>query len=1726
MSLNKDIYSDIRDYLELDLFDYMNNKICTLYNSKVDMSGQATDVNLTIDRNGWKELKISLPWKCFDGEKTVDNFRIKALQPDYKVRLIDDNGIDWFIVNNHAVKHTGFNKTLNVTMGHGSQFLKYKNLSLVFSDDEGNNIGTPRELLEEILKGTGWIPGNIDEFYEKDGVTIKRRSLVCSEKTGSFKMISSMCNLFDAKPIYRYEERTADDGTKYWQGIVDIIPLNPFSENLDGTLKDVEKADGVIEIHYGINVSDITKTMDSENIATKLYAYGAYGDKTHGYCSIQECMHKEYMITVNDNLSKGDIYSMLLPNVEGNIVRQYFRAPYDISANSSFIFSTLDPMSLSYLWDVNKEYAIMLLGRKPEDEEIIFKSHAKEISYKYEIEEVQNWFAYLMDFDYYIQNGLLSDEMFQNIAKFQRYSLSEYTSIYDANKKLADKKLELNKLIGLSNYGKLNVKSIKTNTDPNAKTSYIKLELHDEPFIYRTDADKKNTEKFRVIGNDHYDYNGDPIVDTYSEYPSVVYIVRKQSGEDVFWKKIYVREATWIEDGYSEGEIKYDKTHPLDITLNIANSEIELNINDYDFYLFAINNTSGFIGALESTDEAALQSLEKSTTIITSRHPVFWDKNISEEEAELYKYCWKWDSEKSELYYFSVTDPSNKTNGWKSVHLARSVRDETDPTVYKYRYDCQTAKLYRTKTSTAEDGTVIYDWINLDSEALRKEIRDFGTVYMICMQRERLYNGTYKNNIYTVGENGLTVGDYYIDSGYDYYYVFSLKKNITEGATINYCTGDGFSTSFIEVKNPYNAEEDDSLAVKIYRFDSVSRSENDWLSSDEKVYEYTSNGKTEIYNKAGAWYKLSSDSEYDYMLTVEGAEYEFDGVKQYVGGLTAGKYYLETDDTVYLFETATDYKYKTTLNFNLTGPSIKIVDPTGKTTTIEGRLRIISVPKDSKDLKDSYHDRIDHYDNTIYISDIPYTKLSPITHEVDGVEEKHGLITYMTDFVALTIDVYENLDPQVKEAQSNIESVETKMRNSLGDLYREGWWQDTNYVDGDEQRLYDDAIENIVEISKPKETYNISYVDNYGSRSVVNAYGDKNDIYPYKNPSIMTAAHIIDVDTGINKWAFIDKITRNYTNRGKTTLVFNTSLKAISQHNFTDVMSTIAQVANEYKGSAAKINSAVKASIDTRAYNIEAIVEEIVSNPTFMAKFSQNIVQSDQVEETPVSNVDEVITALKDKNALDDSIKVIVRNAVTPIANEVAVNLQAFDTYSAKTNDKISIMDQSLRNVKNTATAVASKVISSADIDYSQVMIEAEEGLWDNLIVRDQANLDKVYIDRLKVNNAQLVSATVGELIIKASDDKYYRLDIDANGAITPVDVTVTLEDTELTAGVTADGHSTIIETDLTVTDLATDSFRSTNALIDKITADRIDVNTLVAKEAFIGALETSRIFSKDGVIKLVAEEAVNDAIADKPTIYRDEDEPSASDSSVGSLWIKSSTGQTYQLTNGVDGKEWILVTDTDQLSKITEEIESTVADAISEMPTIYRQEFQPSTLTSTIGSLWIKPSTGQIHQLTVVDSINKWMQITDAEQVSQITAAVATAEAAKTAADKKIETYALPSTSTPSNPNTGDLWIQTDQGNKLFRYNGSEWVVIQDESILTAQLDVDSLKQYVEIRPTGLYIKDENQISTMRLTSGAVQIGDEGRGGYARFDRDSLTFGNYDLRMSTDGGLVFKIKE
>ena len=147
----------------------------------------------------------------------------------------------------------------SITCQHVCSLLSKKNPFLTF--DDTNGIGTAQYLLEQVLQNTGWTLKYCETFYEADGATEKIRSLKTENKRGAYLLISDICKLFSARPIYDGNEKS-----------VTVISLNRY--------------DSMMELNFGKNLDSIERKEDASNIVTRLYVEGEYGD--HGYVGIDD----------------------------------------------------------------------------------------------------------------------------------------------------------------------------------------------------------------------------------------------------------------------------------------------------------------------------------------------------------------------------------------------------------------------------------------------------------------------------------------------------------------------------------------------------------------------------------------------------------------------------------------------------------------------------------------------------------------------------------------------------------------------------------------------------------------------------------------------------------------------------------------------------------------------------------------------------------------------------------------------------------------------------------------------------------------------------------------------------------------------------------------------------------------------------------------------------------------------------------------------------------------------------------------------------------------------------------------------------------------------------------------------------------------------------------------------------------------------------------------------
>lgn len=163
--------------------------------------------------------------------------------------------------------------------------------------------------------------------------------------------------------------------------------------------------------------------------------------------------------------------------------------------------------------------------------------------------------------------------------------------------------------------------------------------------------------------------------------------------------------------------------------------------------------------------------------------------------------------------------------------------------------------------------------------------------------------------------------------------------------------------------------------------------------------------------------------------------------------------------------------------------------------------------------------------------------------------------------------------------------------------------------------------------------------------------------------------------------------------------------------------------------------------------------------------------------------------------------------------------------------------------VKDTLAAALAKIevliAGTADFDFETV-----QHLIANTLVVKRATETDVFINNLQVIYAQIVQATVTDLIIKAADGNYYHLDV-IDGNVIPTQVTPS--EAEINAGEMEDGKQILI-TNIAEKNLSATTIRGVRGLIDEITAHTIRVDDLVATNAFITFLQTANLASNSSL--------------------------------------------------------------------------------------------------------------------------------------------------------------------------------------------------------------------------------------------------------------------------------------
>ena len=164
-------------------------------------------------------------------------------------------------------------------------------------------------------------------------------------------------------------------------------------------------------------------------------------------------------------------------------------------------------------------------------------------------------------------------------------------------------------------------------------------------------------------------------------------------------------------------------------------------------------------------------------------------------------------------------------------------------------------------------------------------------------------------------------------------------------------------------------------------------------------------------------------------------------------------------------------------------------------------------------------------------------------------------------------------------------------------------------------------------------------------------------------------------------------------------------------------------------------------------------------------------------------------------------------------------------------------------------------------------------------------------------------------------------------------------------------------------------------------------------------------------------------------------------DAHVGDLWYNTTNQTTWYYQKSGSTYDWV-----------QQNIPSSVFDEIDGKAQIFTSQPTPP---YNAGDLWFVGTNGDILTCVTPKTTGQSYAQSDWEKKNKYTddtvanAANGLAQSALNTANSKITTYYQ--TTSPATANTGDLWIDTDDSNKLYRYDGTSWASVRDSGIQTA---------------------------------------------------------------------------
>lgn len=209
--------------------------------------------------------------------------------------------------------------------------------------------------------------------------------------------------------------------------------------------------------------------------------------------------------------------------------------------------------------------------------------------------------------------------------------------------------------------------------------------------------------------------------------------------------------------------------------------------------------------------------------------------------------------------------------------------------------------------------------------------------------------------------------------------------------------------------------------------------------------------------------------------------------------------------------------------------------------------------------------------------------------------------------------------------------------------------------------------------------------------------------------------------------------------------------------------------------------------------------------------------------------------------ALTARIKELVAGSVT--TDELYAGIADITKATIETAD---IQWASIDELNAAIATLVQANIGTADIDFARI----KDMVTDTAIITQGVG-GELFISRLAVTEANMVSLTTGELVVKGEDGHFYSLSVDASGNIVTTLKQLNNDDVQ---DLSINAGEKLIEGSVTAACLNAREIFADNAVIRELIAANLDVDKLFAREAFVSLLRTSKIVGDKSITMLAGE--------------------------------------------------------------------------------------------------------------------------------------------------------------------------------------------------------------------------------------------------------------------------------